>query len=185
MHYGMHKDTRNIIQNNQTRASRSQVSAVVPLLRLLLPSAALLFYCHYPDLLLAPSAATTAAARAAAAAKPGSAAAAASNNKDKSTAPAAPAPAARGGLKQKLVRLYRVPLDWWEQYGTGCASLVLVNSNFTRRVFAATFTQLSSRCAVDGVGLVLCFMHAAIHMCIPMYHTYMQLQPPLTTPHIL
>jgi len=31
-----------------------QVSACVPLLRLLLPRAAVLFYCHYPDMLLAP-----------------------------------------------------------------------------------------------------------------------------------
>jgi len=47
----------------------------------------------------------------------------------------------RGGL---LKRLYRAPLDWLEQATTGLADIVLVNSNFTRGVFKATFTSLAT-----------------------------------------
>lgn len=126
---------------------RLQVSAVVPLLRLLLPNSALLFYCHYPDLLLAPSAAVTAAVRAEAAAKPtGATTTAANNRKAAPAASEAAAPLPRLSLKQRAVRLYRAPLDWFEEYGTGAASLVLVNSRFTARVFASTFTRLAARC---------------------------------------
>ena len=43
-----------------------------------------------------------------------------------------------------LHTLYRIPLDWFEQYTTGWADLILVNSQFTQRVFGDTFTRLSS-----------------------------------------
>jgi len=46
----------------------------------------------------------------------------------------------RSGLKS----LYRVPLDWLEQFTTGLAGTVLVNSQFTCGVFRQTFTRLSS-----------------------------------------
>ena len=77
-----------------------QVSACVPLLRLLLPRAAVLFYCHYPDQLLAPH-------------------------------------------RSALQRLYRAPFDLLEEVTTGLADAVLVNSNFTRAAFAATFRRLA------------------------------------------
>ncbi|KAL7753649.1 Alpha-1,3-mannosyltransferase-like protein [Sorochytrium milnesiophthora] len=36
-------------------------------------------------------------------------------------------------------RIYRAPFDWLEKVTTGCADVVLVNSNFTRQVFDSTF----------------------------------------------
>jgi len=44
----------------------------------------------------------------------------------------------RRGLK----RLYRAPIDWLEEFTTGLADVVLVNSNFTRGVFRKTFSSL-------------------------------------------
>ena len=41
-----------------------------------------------------------------------------------------------------LKRLYRLPLDWLEQFTTGLADIVLVNSSFTKGVFRDTFTNL-------------------------------------------
>ncbi|NXA33937.1 ALG2 mannosyltransferase, partial [Eudromia elegans] len=42
-----------------------------------------------------------------------------------------------------LKRLYRIPLDWLEEYTTGMADCILVNSNFTAGVFKETFKSLS------------------------------------------
>ncbi len=42
-----------------------------------------------------------------------------------------------------LKRFYRRPLDWIEQYTTGLASIVAVNSEFTSAVFKEAFPQLS------------------------------------------
>ena len=42
-----------------------------------------------------------------------------------------------------LKRLYRLPLDWLEQWTTGLADILLVNSNFTKEVFKDTFTRLN------------------------------------------
>ncbi|XP_067861130.1 alpha-1,3/1,6-mannosyltransferase ALG2 [Heptranchias perlo] len=42
-----------------------------------------------------------------------------------------------------LKRLYRLPLDWLEEYTTGLADLVVVNSKFTAGVFQRTFKSLS------------------------------------------
>ena len=42
-----------------------------------------------------------------------------------------------------LKRLYRVPLDWLEQWSTGLADILLVNSNFTKEVFKDTFPRLN------------------------------------------
>ena len=42
----------------------------------------------------------------------------------------------------RLKGLYRKPLDWFEQYSTGAAHAILVNSNFTKKVFRMTFTAL-------------------------------------------
>ncbi|XP_067866601.1 alpha-1,3/1,6-mannosyltransferase ALG2 [Heterodontus francisci] len=40
-------------------------------------------------------------------------------------------------------RLYRLPIDWLEEYTTGLADLVVVNSKFTAGVFKRTFSSLS------------------------------------------
>ena len=45
--------------------------------------------------------------------------------------------------KNWLKRLYRWPIDTLEEWTTGKAHEVLVNSNFTARVFHSTFTSLS------------------------------------------
>jgi alpha-1,3/alpha-1,6-mannosyltransferase len=79
-----------------------QLSAGIPLLRLLQPAVRVVFYCHFPDKLLAQ----------------------------------------RGGL---LKTLYRRPFDWLESWSTGCSDTIVVNSNFTRRVFAAAFPSLDYR----------------------------------------
>jgi alpha-1,3/alpha-1,6-mannosyltransferase len=50
-----------------------------------------------------------------------------------------------------LHALYRAPLDWVEQATTGAADRVLVNSAFTRRVFASTFLRLTRRQIVPDV----------------------------------
>lgn len=48
----------------------------------------------------------------------------------------------RGGL---LKRLYRLPMDALEEWSTGQADLIVVNSLFTRRTFAASFRSLAHR----------------------------------------
>jgi len=45
----------------------------------------------------------------------------------------------RGG---KLKSFYRAPLDAFEEYSTGRADVVMVNSGFTKSVFESTFTSL-------------------------------------------
>ncbi|NWI15700.1 ALG2 mannosyltransferase, partial [Crypturellus soui] len=42
-----------------------------------------------------------------------------------------------------LKRLYRFPLDWLEEYTTGMADCIVVNSKFTAGVFKDTFKSLS------------------------------------------
>ncbi|GFR48681.1 hypothetical protein Agub_g10636 [Astrephomene gubernaculifera] len=85
-----------------------QVAVVVPVVKMLMPRARVLFYCHFPDLLLTQR-------------------------------------------KSTLKRLYRAPLDYLEEQTTGAADLVLVNSNYTRGVFAETFQRLASRGIDPGV----------------------------------
>lgn len=46
--------------------------------------------------------------------------------------------AGRGGLKG----LYRYPLDWMEEFTTGLADVIFVNSGFTKKVFHDTFKGL-------------------------------------------
>ncbi|GIL78526.1 hypothetical protein Vretimale_6121 [Volvox reticuliferus] len=85
-----------------------QVAVVVPVVKLLMPRAKTLFYCHFPDLLL---------------------------TKREST----------------LKKIYRAPLDYLEEITTGAADLILVNSNYTRGVFAQTFRRLAARGVQPGV----------------------------------
>lgn len=42
----------------------------------------------------------------------------------------------------RLARLYRAPIDWFEQWANRFADLMLVNSRFTERVFRQTFPTL-------------------------------------------
>lgn len=79
-----------------------QLSACVPLLRLVFPSVPVLFYCHFPDKLLTER---------------------------------------RSWVK----RVYRVPFDWLESWSTGCASVIVVNSEFTRGIFGEAFPGLRWR----------------------------------------
>lgn len=50
-----------------------------------------------------------------------------------------------------LHRAYRAPLNWLEQATTGMATRVLVNSEYTAGVFAATFNRLHARGIRPGV----------------------------------
>lgn len=42
----------------------------------------------------------------------------------------------------RLKNMYRAPLNWIEEKTTRCADVILVNSNFTRKVFYETFTSI-------------------------------------------
>ncbi|GIY02885.1 hypothetical protein CEXT_164121 [Caerostris extrusa] len=44
--------------------------------------------------------------------------------------------------KSWLKKIYRLPLDWLEEKTTGMADVILVNSNFTAKVFKDTFRSL-------------------------------------------
>lgn len=79
-----------------------QLSAGIPLLRILQPGIRVIFYCHFPDKLLAK----------------------------------------KGGI---IKALYRGPFDWLESWSTGCSDTIVVNSNFTRGVFATAFPSLTYR----------------------------------------
>ncbi|GLC39055.1 hypothetical protein PLESTB_001288500 [Pleodorina starrii] len=50
-----------------------------------------------------------------------------------------------------LKKLYRAPLDYLEEITTGAADLILVNSNYTRGVFAQTFRRLAARAVLPSV----------------------------------
>jgi alpha-1,3/alpha-1,6-mannosyltransferase len=50
--------------------------------------------------------------------------------------------AKRGGL---LKTLYRAPFDWLESWSTGCSDTIVVNSHFTKSVFAEAFPGLKHR----------------------------------------
>ena len=44
-----------------------------------------------------------------------------------------------------LKRIYRAPIDWLEVTTTGMADVVLVNSQFTSKIFRQTFTRLANK----------------------------------------
>lgn len=44
-----------------------------------------------------------------------------------------------------LKKLYRIPFDWWESWSTGCSNTIVVNSNFTKGIFAEAFPRLQNR----------------------------------------
>ncbi|KAH9813793.1 family 4 glycosyltransferase [Melampsora americana] len=60
-------------------------------------------------------------------------------------------------LIQRLKSIYRIPLDWIEEYTTGEADKILVNSQFTAKVFQETFKSLNRipRCIYPGVDIEL------------------------------
>ena len=78
-----------------------QLSACIPLLRLLYPETKILFYCHFPDKLLSQRASI-------------------------------------------IKRIYRLPFDFIEGYTTSKAHSLLVNSNFTRAIFAKSFSGIAA-----------------------------------------
>lgn len=44
-----------------------------------------------------------------------------------------------------MKKWYRRPLDWWEEKTTGMANEIVVNSNFTAKIFRDTFKSLKQR----------------------------------------
>lgn len=50
--------------------------------------------------------------------------------------------AKKGGI---IKSLYRAPFNWLESWSTGCSDTIVVNSNFTKTIFAAAFPSLSYR----------------------------------------
>ncbi|EGG09830.1 family 4 glycosyltransferase [Melampsora larici-populina 98AG31] len=61
------------------------------------------------------------------------------------------------GMIHRLKSIYRIPLDWIEEYTTGEADKILVNSQFTAKVFQDTFKSLNRipRCVYPGVDVEL------------------------------
>jgi hypothetical protein len=49
------------------------------------------------------------------------------------------------GRDSLIKKLYRSVVDWQEEWSTGCASMILVNSKFTQRVYLSTFSRLAIR----------------------------------------
>jgi len=47
-----------------------------------------------------------------------------------------------------LKAVYRLPLDWLEEFTTGLADTIMVNSKFTMRVFRKTFTSIKKEVSV-------------------------------------
>ena len=74
---------------------------------------------------------------------------------DKLLSPGAAATASgSSGLRRSLLRqAYRLPFDLLEELCTGCASLVLVNSAYTRSVYASSFHVLRSLRDLFGADL--------------------------------
>ena len=97
-----------------------QLSVSVPIAQKLL-GCKVLFYCHFPDKLLSTRAP------------------AGGGESD-------PSRIAEQSKKQLSVwkRLYRAPFDALEERTTRSADLVMVNSNFTRQVFAAAFPSIKT-----------------------------------------
>lgn len=94
-----------------------QLSASIPFLRWI-GGNRVVFYCHFPDLLLSPSRS-------------------AHEGEDNSYARSAPwSPA------DLLRTVYRIPIDWFEETTTNEADKILVNSEFTSRVFQRTFPAM-------------------------------------------
>ncbi|CAH7686874.1 mannosyltransferase complex subunit Alg2 [Phakopsora pachyrhizi] len=58
-------------------------------------------------------------------------------------------------LISKLKSIYRLPLDWVEEFTTGQADKILVNSKFTAGVFKETFKRISvtPKCIYPGVDV--------------------------------
>ncbi|KAF2690489.1 glycosyltransferase family 4 protein [Lentithecium fluviatile CBS 122367] len=94
--------TRELRDLKPTSFFIDQLSAGIPLLRMLQPNVRIIFYCHFPDKLLAK----------------------------------------KGGI---LKALYRGPFDWLESWSTGCSDTIVVNSKFTKSVFAEAFPSLRHR----------------------------------------
>lgn len=78
-----------------------QLSASIPLIRLVAPHIVVLFYCHFPDYLLASRASF-------------------------------------------IKATYRILFDWIEAWTTGQAHTIVVNSNFTKSVFAQAFPRIKT-----------------------------------------
>ncbi|PLW14582.1 hypothetical protein PCANC_15739 [Puccinia coronata f. sp. avenae] len=56
-------------------------------------------------------------------------------------------------LLAKLKALYRLPLDWLEEYTTANADTILVNSHFTAEVFTRTLTSINKKPKVVYPGV--------------------------------
>ena len=104
-----------------------QVPAAVPLLRVC--GLAVVFYCHFPDKLLSP----------------GAFAAGSSNTSTGNSS--------RSGGRPLVRQLYRLPFDLLEEACTGCASIVLVNSDYTAAIYAAAFNFLRPIRQLVGASL--------------------------------
>jgi alpha-1,3/alpha-1,6-mannosyltransferase len=107
-----------------------QLSAGLPLLRLLWPNAPILFYCHFPDLLLAHGKIPKVGK--------GQQAAEASTT----TTPTDGDQKLESNLSA-VSRLYRAPFDALEAWSMSFATAIAVNSGFTKAVVGAVWPRLA------------------------------------------
>ncbi|KAL0223769.1 hypothetical protein P9112_003159 [Eukaryota sp. TZLM1-RC] len=99
-----------------------QVSIVIPFLRLL--SYKVIYYCHFPDKLLAPGA---------------------GKSLSDSSGLSIQNIQASSKLPLFIRNVYRKPLNFFEEWSTGLANQILVNSLYTRAVFKAAFPSLARK----------------------------------------
>ena len=102
-----------------------QLSTCVPFLRVLL-CRRVIFYCHFPDKLLAHGEYVENDGR------------------------------QELGLRRQrgfLKRIYRLPMDWWEELTTSQADLLLANSEFTAKVFLLHFPSIDRKPRVVYPGI--------------------------------
>ena len=102
-----------------------QLSTCIPFLRVLLYRR-VVFYCHFPDKLLADGEYVDTDGR------------------------------QEFGLRRQrgvLKRIYRLPMDWWEELTTKQADLLLANSEFTAKVFLRHFPSIDRKPRVVYPGI--------------------------------
>lgn len=104
-----------------------QLSTCIPFIRFFLHRR-VVFYCHFPDKLLADGEYM--------------------DGDSRQGLGLAPRP-----RRAFLKRVYRFPMDWWEELTTRQADLLLANSQFTAKVFLAHFPSIDRKPRVVYPGI--------------------------------
>ncbi|KAG9126308.1 Alpha-1,3-mannosyltransferase-like protein [Ceratobasidium sp. 392] len=118
-----------------------QLSACVPLLRWG-TGRRVVFYCHFPDKLLA-------------------------DGQVAAVEGVQAAPKGRGGIKELVKRVYRMPMNWVEEVTTRKADVILANSKFTSRVFKYSFPSIKIDPVVVYPGINITAYHTSVNLAEP------------------